>query len=518
MRSHTVGVETPIRFASRLTGSTGIAEPRTGQSFPQSPYSNKYNPMPLFPFTRALPSPLPLLIATVGVWLATLVSTEARQSVKAARPNIVFIMADDLGYGDTGPYGQKHIETPHIDALAAEGIRFTQAYAGGPVCTSSRSVLMTGLHNGHTVARDNVPHYPTYLRSGDITLAQVLKDAGYQTGGVGKWSLGDARTAGRATAMGFDTWTGYLNQDHAHYYFPSYLDHDERKIHLLDNPILRNHYSHDILTNAALNFIRQAADSPFFLYAAYTLPHFSATEEDEHGLTVPSTSPYAEKDWPERAKKYAAMIHRLDKDVGKIIALLEALGIRENTLIIFTSDNGGHSATWKGFKTNGMLKGFKRDLYEGGIRVPFIASWPGQIPAGRESTAILAFQDMLPTFAALAGAPLPERLDGQSQVEALRGKQLPHSDRVLYWDFGHTRERYDQAIRMGDWKGIRRGKNQPIELYDLSTDPAETNNLAGKHPELVDKIGQLMESEVTPSPRYPVGERYRGGAIWKKDW
>lgn len=465
---------------------------------------------------------MPILpkILLVSSWLFSLTTTVtfAQQSGTETMPNILFIMADDLGYGDIGVYGQELMHTPNIDALAEQGIRFTQAYAGGPVCTSSRSVLMTGLHNGHTVARDNVPHYPTYLHADDITLAQVLKDAGYRTGGVGKWSLGDAQTEGRATNMGFDTWTGYLNQDHAHYYYPTYLDHDERKIHLPDNPILRNHYSHDILTNAALNFIREPKDSPFFLYVAYTLPHFSSQEEDEHGLTVPTTAPYANKDWPEKAKKYAAMIDRLDKDVGKIIALLEAMGMRHNTLVIFTSDNGGHSATWKGFKTNGRLKGFKRDLYEGGIRVPFIASWPGVIPAAQVSDEVIAFQDMLPTFATLANTTLPGEMDGISVIEALKGNVLPPNERILYWDFGHTRDRYDQAIRLGDWKGIRNGKNQPIELFDLSKDIAETNNLAGDHPELVEKIERLMETEVTPSTRYPVGVKYQGSPIWKKDW
>jgi arylsulfatase A-like enzyme len=318
--------------------------------------------------------------------------------------------------------------------------------------------------------------------------------------------------------MGFDTWTGYLNQDHAHYYYPSYLDHDERKILLTDNPILRNHYSHDILTNAALNFIRKSKEEPFFLYAAYTLPHFSAEEEDEHHLTVPSTIPYADKDWPEAAKKYAAMVHRLDKDVGKIIKLIDELGIRENTLIIFTSDNGGHSNTWKGFKTNGQLKGYKRDLYEGGIRVPFIASWPGVIPAGGQSDEVIAFQDMLPTFAAMGNASLPKEIDGLSVVEALKGNVLPSNERVLYWDFGHTRMRYDQAVRLGKWKGIRRGSNKAIELYDLSKDISEQNNLAENYPELVNKIDGLMEMMVISSPRYPVGEIYQGGPIWKKDW
>ncbi|WP_339922349.1 arylsulfatase [uncultured Cyclobacterium sp.] len=444
--------------------------------------------------------------------------TTAQQISNEDKPSIIFIMADDLGYGDLGAYGQELIQTPNIDALANAGMIFRQAYAGGPVCTSSRSVLMTGLHNGHTVARDNVPHYPTYLKEGDVTLAQVLKNAGYKTGGVGKWSLGDAQTDGRATNMGFDTWTGYLNQDHAHFYYPSYLDHDDWKILLTDNPILRNHYSHDILTNATLNFIRENSKKPFFFYAAYTLPHFSAPEEDEHGLTVPSTYPYEDKDWPEAAKKYAAMIYRLDKDVGKIVKLINELGIKDNTLIIFTSDNGGHSNVWKGFKTNGKLKGYKRDLYEGGIRVPFIASWPGVIPDGSQSNEVIGFQDMLPTFANLASAAVPENMDGITVVEALKGNALPENNRVFYWDFGHTRLRYDQAVRIGNWKGIRRGQGQPIEIYDLAKDISEKHNLANAHPELVNKINKLMEKMVIPSTSYPVGRVYNGGSIWKKDW
>lgn len=212
------------------------------------------------------------------------------------------------------------------------------------------------------------------------------------------------------------------------------------------------------------------------------------------------------------------MIYRLDKDVGKIVKLIDELGIRENTLIIFTSDNGGHSDTWKGFKTNGLLKGYKRDMYEGGIRVPFIASWPGVIPAGQQSDEVIGFQDMLPTFAGLANAALPENIDGISVIEAMKGKALPANDRVLYWDFGHARKRYDQAVRIGNWKGIRRGKGQAIEIYDLARDVSEQHNLANDHPELVNKIDSLMEAMVISSPRYPVGEVYNGGPIWKKDW
>ncbi|WP_211483103.1 sulfatase-like hydrolase/transferase [Fodinibius roseus] len=316
-------------------------------------------------------------------------------------------MADDLGYGDLGSYGQSMIQTPHIDRLAREGIRFTQAYAGGPACTPSRSVLMTGQHNGHTAARDNIPHYHTYLQKEDTTVAEVLQDAGYRTGGVGKWSLGDAGTVGRATNQGFDMWLGYLNQDHAHYYYTDYLDYNERRLELSGNAVLREHYSHDILTNKALQFIRKSKDDPFFLYAAFTLPHFSSESEDEHGLTVPSTVPYTDKDWPESARKYAAMVHMLDRDVGRIVELVDELGLGKKTLIIFTSDNGGHRTIWKEFDTNGPLRGYKRNLTEGGIRVPFIARWTGTVPAGRVSKEVISFQDMMPTFAELAGVASP---------------------------------------------------------------------------------------------------------------
>ncbi|MCA9068576.1 MAG: sulfatase-like hydrolase/transferase, partial [Planctomycetaceae bacterium] len=238
-----------------------------------------------------------------------------------SRPNIIFIMADDLGYGDLGCYGQPSIETPHIDRLAARGIRFTQAYAGSTVCAASRAVLMTGRHNGHAPARDNVPHYLSYLQENDVTLAEVLKQAGYRCGGVGKWSLGDAGTVGRATNQGFDMWFGYLNQDHAHYYFTEYLDDNEKRLELTGNSQSRKHYSHDLLTERALKFVRESQAQPFFLYAAYTLPHFSAKEEDPHGLAVPSTDPYSQRGWDAKSKKYAAMIHRLDRDVGRIVAV-----------------------------------------------------------------------------------------------------------------------------------------------------------------------------------------------------
>jgi arylsulfatase A-like enzyme len=431
-------------------------------------------------------------------------------------PNIIFIMADDLGYGDLGCYGQKMIRTPHIDRLAENGMRFTQAYAGGPVCTPSRSVLMTGLHNGHTPARDNIPHYHTYLQEGDVTIAEILNKAGYRTGGVGKWSLGDAKTVGRATNQGFDMWLGYLNQDHAHYYYTEYLDYNEGRLELTDNEILRDHYSHHVLTSGALSFIRGSASKPFFLYLAYTLPHYSASSEDEHRLSVPSTAPYSDYPWPESAKKYAAMLHILDTDVGRVVQLVEELGLSGNTLIIFTSDNGGHDAIWKEFNTSGPLRGYKRDLTEGGIRVPFIASWPGKIAAGETNHELIAFQDIMPTFAEMAGAELPEKIDGISFLPALTGKPQTEKHPFLYWDYGHCRSRYDQAVRLGKWKGIRYGVQGEIQLYNLETDISEEKNVANMHPSIIYEISQIMESAVIPDDRYQVGKLYNGGPIWKK--
>lgn len=447
----------------------------------------------------------------------------AAQSPGEKPTNIILILADDMGTGDLGCYGQKLISTPNIDRMAAEGIRFSQAYAGGPVCTPSRSVLMTGLHNGHTPARDNIPHYHTYLKDTDLTVAELLKTAGYRCGGVGKWSLGDPGTEGEATRQGFDMWMGYLNQDHAHYYYPEYLDDSYRsennhKLEIPGNSKQRKYYSHDLLAERALQFIRDAHDVPFFLYAAFTLPHFAAPDEDKDGFTVPSTAPYTKMNWDEQAKKYAAMLYMLDRDVGRIVALVDELGLGENTLIIFSSDNGGHEMVWKAFDTNGPFRGYKRDLTEGGIRVPFIARWPGTIPAGKTSGEVISFQDMMPTFAEIAGVREPENTDGISMINALLGKKQEIHHEYLYWDYGHCRDRYDQAVRLGDWKGIRFGTGAKFALYDLSKDPGETNDLAEQFPEVAEKIRRIMESAAVPSEFYPIGKKYTGSPIWVKTW
>ncbi|MDF1815441.1 MAG: exo-alpha-sialidase [Verrucomicrobiales bacterium] len=433
----------------------------------------------------------------------------------AEKPNIIFLMADDFGYGDAGCYGQVHFKTPNIDRLAKQGLRFTQAYSGGPVCTPARSSLMTGMHNGHSIARDNVPHYSTYLKKEDVTVAEVLKEAGYRTGGIGKWSLGDANTEGSAMNQGFDSWFGYLNQDHAHYYYPEYLDDDAGRLQLTGNSKTHSKYSHDLLTDRALKFIRESKDKPFFFYGAYALPHFSSKHEDKDGLTVPTTDPYSDYDWEIRSKKYASMVHMLDRDVGKIVDLVDELGLTNNTLIVFTSDNGGHSTVHPRFKTSGPLRGFKRSLTEGGIRVPFIARWPGQIPEGETCDQVIAFQDMMPTFAELAGATAPEGIDGDSVTDILAGGESLH--KPLYWDYGHCRgKQYSQAARIRNWKGIRPVKTGAMELYDLSTDIGETKNIAADHPQVVAELTAFMDSAVSPDSRYQTGTIYKGGPVWKR--
>jgi arylsulfatase A-like enzyme len=443
---------------------------------------------------------------------------QAKEQINEKLPNIVFIMADDLGYGSLSCYGQKKFKTPNIDKLASEGTRFTQAYAGGSVSTASRCVLMTGLHNGHTAARDNVPHYKTYLHEKDITVAEMLKKAGYKTGGVGKWSLGDAGTIGEATNKGFDMWLGYLNQDHAHYYYPEYLDYNKKKLELQGNTLFRNNYSHQILTNGALNFIRSSADAPFFLYVAYTIPHYSAPEEDEDALTVSSIASYSTKrKWPESAKKYASMVQLLDQGVGQIVKLIDDMGLKENTLIVFTSDNGGDSAVWKGFKTNGNLRGYKRDLSEGGIRVPFIVRWSNKVSKGVSNNEIISFQDIFPTFADIAKSKTQYKTAGISILPIFLDENQEVKHPFLYWDYGHCRNRYDQAVRIGKWKGIKNGIGSKIQLFDLTNDIAEKKDIADKYPEIVAKIQELMKSEYIANEYYPLGNKYTGKPIWKKE-
>ncbi len=433
---------------------------------------------------------------------------------KSRKPNIIFIMADDLGYGDLGSYGQKTIKTPHLDRMAAEGVRFTQFYAGSTVCAPSRCVLMTGLHLGHCYIRGNGKFN---LRPDDFTVAELLKGAGYATGLVGKWGLGHEGSSGLPTRQGFDSFFGYLDQHHAHNYYPSFLVRDEKRVKL-DNVVPREGqygqgvatrkvtYSHDLLAAEALTFIDHHKDRPFFLYLALTIPHANC-EARGKGMEVPDLGIYKNKDWPEPQKGLAAMISRMDRDLGRLFERLKEHGIDEKTIVFFTSDNGPHAEGGNNpdfFDSNGPLRGIKRDLYEGGIRVPMIVRWPGRAPAGTVSDTIGYFGDFLPTAAAIAGVEPPKKIDGINFLPAILGKtgeQKQHES--LYWEFYERGSA--QAVRMGRWKGVVQpidGEN--IELYNLENDLGETKNVAAEHADVVARIRRIMKDSHTPSPLWKV--------------
>jgi arylsulfatase A-like enzyme len=441
---------------------------------------------------------------------------EHRTAASQDKPNIIFILADDLGYGDLGCYGQEVIQTPNLDRMAAEGMVFTDHYAGSTVCAPSRCCLMTGLHTGHALIRgnDRVP-----LRPSDVTVAELLKGAGYTTGLVGKWGLGEPDTTGIPNRKGFDYFFGYLNQTHAHNYYPDYLWRNEQKVPLANrvtpiNPpggvaTERVQYSHDLFTAAALDFVSRHRRESFFLYLAYTIPHAN-DESKPNGMEVPSYGPYTDEDWPTPQKGHAAMITRMDGDVGRLFARLKSLGLDGKTLVLFSSDNGPHKeggADPAFFDSGGALRGYKRDLYEGGIRVPLIARWPGHIAAGTGTDHVSAFWDFLPTCCDLAGVAPPQGIDGISMLPTLLGKpdqQKQHA--YLYWEFHEQGKK--QAVRMGDWKGIRlnvaKDANGPIELYNLKDDLGEEHNVAEQHPEIVKRIAEIMREARTPSEHWPL--------------
>ena len=446
------------------------------------------------------------VLAPIALLLLAGCARPPRESVELPatqpRPNIIFILADDLGYADVGSYGQAQIRTPRLDRMAREGLRFTQHYTGAPVCAPARSVLMTGLHTGHTTVRGNHGRGPSGenervpLRAEDVTVAEVLKEAGYTTGLIGKWGLGEPGTEGVPNAQGFDYFFGYLNQQHAHSYYPEYLWRNGDRVPLAGNlDGGRRQYSHDLLVYETLSFMDRHHQEPFFLYLAFTLPHAKVEVPDDSIVRS-----YASR-FPDTEATFAAMVTRLDRDVGRILDRLRELGVAENTIVLFSSDNGphregGHDPEF--FDSNGPLRGIKRDLYEGGIRVPLIAWSPGHIRAGGETEHASAFADFLPTAAELAGARLPSRTDGISYVPALLGREQPRHER-LYWEFYEGTPA--QAVRMGDWKAIRRPAfTGAFELYDLRNDPAERRDLAAAHPELVARMGRIMEEEHVPSP------------------
>ena len=437
--------------------------------------------------------------ATAGLALGCVVTiAPAAPAATAAKlPNVIFVLADDLGYGDLGAFGQKLIKTPHIDRLAAEGMKFTQAYAGATVCAPSRCSLMTGKHGGHAYIRGNreiKPEGQEPMPADTFTVGHLMQRAGYTTGITGKWGLGKPDSASVPNKMGFDFFYGYNCQLRAHDYYPDHLWRNDQVV-----PLDGKTYSHELIANEALDFIRRSQDRPFFLFAAFTLPH--------QKLQVPSKAPYENETWPENLKTVAAMITLLDTDVGRIMALLKELKIDDNTLVIFNSDNG---AAYRDelFKHSGALRGYKRDMYEGGIRTPSIARWPGRIKAGATSEQVWAFWDFLPTMAELTGQKAPADLDGISVLPAwLEGKAVAHPP--LYFEF-HERG-FSQAARIGDWKAVRLGTKLPIELYDLKADPSETANLAEKHPAEVKRFEEFLKTARVDSALWPITENVRLG-------
>ena len=465
------------------------------------------------------------------VILAALAATTALLSVRAQpgyslrpaerKPSIIFILADDLGYGDLGYYGQTKIKTPNLDKLAAEGMRFTSFYAGSTVCAPSRCALMTGLHTGHAFIRGNAA---LALRPQDLTVAEVLKPIGYRTGLIGKWGLGNPNTTGVPQQQGFDQFLGYLDQTHAHDYYTDYLwrydpptdakpGYDGRVEFRENQRGNKGLYVNDLFTSAALNFVRFNQPEPlnkyrpFFLYLAYTIPHANNEEgrRTGNGMEVPSDAPYADQPWPAVQKNKAAMITRLDGYLGQLLDKLKELKMDDNTIIFFSSDNGPHKEGGvdpKFFQSSGSLRGIKRDLYEGGIRVPLIVRWPGKIKPGTVNDQPWAFWDFLPTAAELAGAKTPDKLDGLSMLPALLGQPQTNRHEFLYWEF-HERG-FEQAVRMGDWKAVRPQAGAPLELYNLSTDLGEKQSVAGQNPEVVAKIEAYLKTARTESEHWPI--------------
>ncbi len=433
------------------------------------------------------------------------------------KPNIILIVADDLGIGDLGSYGQKLIKTPNLDRIATEGTRFTSFYSGSTVCAPSRCSLMTGLHSGHAVIRGNA-NIP--LPADTATLPRSLQQAGYHTGLVGKWGLGNENTSGVPQKQGFDEFVGYLDQTHAHDYYPTHLwrfdPHTgfDGRLPLDENLAnQRRSYSHDLFTTAALNFVRinkpdnYNKQKPFFLYLAYTIPHANNEEgaRSGNGMQTPSDSPYSSETWPQPEKNKAAMITRLDADVGRLLDKLTQSKIDNNTLILFTSDNGPHregGVKPEFFRSSGPHRGIKRDLYDGGIRVPMIAWWPGKVPAGKVSDQVWAFWDVFPTLTAVARADAPQQIDGINMLPALMGRAQTNQHEFLYWEFHEGGSK--QAVRMGDWKGVRTAPGRPLELYDIKADPAEKTDMALERKDIVAKIDTYLQTARTESETWPL--------------
>ncbi len=469
-----------------------------------------------------------LFLATIFLFSCqTKPKQETAQSAADSKlPNIVYILADDLGYADLSCYGQTHFSTPNIDALAAHGMKFTQHYAGCTVCAPSRSTLLTGQHTGHTPIRGNKElqpegQYP--LPANEVTLAEVLKEAGYVTGAFGKWGLGYPGSEGDPNMQGFDEFYGHNCQRLGHHYYPYHLWHNQEKVMQNGNEgKATGDYAPEVIHKQALKFMEDNKDKPFFMYYPSIIPHAELFAPEEYiakyrGKFDPE-NPYKGVDdglgfrnmaygsQPEPHAAFAAMIDYLDMQVGEIVAKLKELGIYENTLIIFTSDNGPHQeggADPDYFESNGPLKGYKRDLYEGGIRVPMIAVWEGKIQAGSETDHISAFWDVFPTVAEMTGIETPDNIDGVSFLPTLMGKEQAKHD-YLYWEFHERGGR--KALRKGEWKLVRYNVLDPekitTELYNVVNDPGEEHNVAIENPELVNELLELMKGARTESDVY----------------
>ena len=477
--------------------------------------------------------------------LALALSLAAAPQDAERPPSFVYILADDLGYGELGCYGQERIRTPNLDRLAAEGMRFTQHYSGSPVCAPSRCTLLTGLHTGHAAIRDNdemgergdVWHDPELegqrpIPDQAVTLGEILQGAGYRTAAIGKWGLGWTGSEGDPNRQGFDHWFGYICQRVAHNYYPTHLWRNGEKVPLQNEPFFPHQklppdadpldpasyapfrgrdYAADFLIEEALRFVREHRDRPFFLYFATPVPHL-ALQVPEDSLAeyegVFEEKPYlggrGYLPHPTPRAAYAAMITRMDRDVGRLLDLLEELGLAGNTLVIFSSDNG---PSWVGgvdlefFQSTGGLRGRKAQVWEGGIRVPMIARWPGRIPPGTVSGHVSAFWDVLPTLCEAAGVEPGVCTDGISFLPTLLGRpeeQREHD--YLYWEHAGRQ----QAVRIGHWKALRLRPSAPIQLFDLEADPAETTDLAAEHPALVEVAAHLFRTARTENPWFPL--------------
>ena len=483
-----------------------------------------------------------LLVFTFCIALITGCSPDGKKQSEEVpmalsdRPNIIYILADDLGYGDLSSFGQTRFQTPNIDKLAEMGIKFTNHYSGSTVCAPSRSALMTGLHTGHTPVRGNKEVQPEGqwpIPAETFTVAELLKGAGYVNGVFGKWGLGSPGSEGDPNFQGFDSFYGYNCQRLAHNYYPWHLWHNQERIMLEENEgNSTGAYAPDLIQENVLNFIENNKDTTFFLFYAAVQPHAEmvapeAYMERSRGKFLPEKSfegvddgekfrlgPYGSQ--PESHAAFVAMVTHLDDMVGEVIGKVRDLGLEKNTLIIFSSDNGPHmegGADPDYFGSNGPLRGYKRDLYEGGIRVPMLALWPGQIKPGTVSDHISAFWDVLPTFAEITGVTPPGGIDGISFLPALTGRddrQRQHD--YLYWEFHERGGR--MALRKENWKLVQYDVNHspmpPAELYNLADDLSETNNLAQSHPEKVEELSGLMAGARTNSDVFKfTGKAYK---------